>query len=92
MFNANLSHSLIIIIITVLISLVAFSQRRVMDSLIFWTPAIRQGEYFRFVSYGFIHADGFHLLFNMITLFFFGQAVEKFYRQYAFDMGFVIFI
>lgn len=75
-----------------LISLVAFSQRRVMDSLIFWTPAIRQGEYFRFVSYGFIHADGFHLLFNMITLFFFGQAVEKFYRQYAFDMGFVIFI
>lgn len=91
MFNADLSHSVIIIIITVLISLVAFSQRRVMDSLIFWTPAIRNGEYFRFVSYGFIHADGFHLLFNMITLFFFGQVVEKFYRQYAFDMGFVIF-
>lgn len=91
MLNTHLSHSLIIIIITVLISLLAFSQRRIMDSLIFWTPAVQRGDYYRFVSYGFIHGDGFHLLFNMITLYFFGQAVEKFYREYAFGTGFVLF-
>lgn len=32
-----------------------------------WTP----------ITYQFVHADGFHLLFNMISLFFFGPRVES---------------
>ncbi|MFB2538361.1 MULTISPECIES: rhomboid family intramembrane serine protease [unclassified Acinetobacter] len=85
------SHSILIIIITVAISLVAFSQRRVLDNLIFWGPAVQRGEYYRLFTYGFVHTDGFHLLFNMMTLFFFGRILEVFYRQFAFEMGFALF-
>ncbi|KAA8734373.1 rhomboid family intramembrane serine protease [Acinetobacter qingfengensis] len=91
MFNLPINHTISLIIITVVVSLVAFSQPRVMGRLIFWSPAIRQGQIDRFITYGFVHADGFHLLFNMITLFFFGSFIEQFYRQYAFNMGFALF-
>src|SRR4051812_42702589 len=37
----------------------------------------RKGEYFRFVSVGFVHADPGHLLFNMLTLYFFGREIES---------------
>jgi Rhomboid family. len=53
----------------VVISLIAFSNQKVMNRLLFWPPALSRGEYDRFISHGFIHADGAHLLFNMITLF-----------------------
>ncbi|WP_269913420.1 rhomboid family intramembrane serine protease [Acinetobacter sp. HY1485] len=86
------SHTLILILITVAISLLALSNQKVLFRLIFWAPAIKEkAQYDRFISYGFVHADGAHLLFNMITLFFFGSVMEKFFRQYCFDMGFVLF-
>ncbi len=34
------------------------------------------GEFYRMLTSGFIHADYTHLLFNMLTLFFFGTVVE----------------
>lgn len=86
------SHTLIIIMITVGISCLAFSNQAIMARLLFWPPAIQErAQYDRFISYGFIHADGAHLIFNMITLFFFGRIMETFYRQFCFDMGFVLF-
>lgn len=91
MFNIELNHSLFIIIITVIVSLLALNQRQIMERAVFFGPAIKQGQFDRFITYGFVHADGFHLLFNMITLFFFGRIIEGFYRQYAFDMGFALF-
>lgn len=87
----GLSHTILIIIITVLISIWAWKDERVMNRLIFWSPAVKQGQYDRFITYGVIHADGWHLLFNMMTLFFFGQAIEKFYTQFVNGMGFVLF-
>ena len=87
----NHTVSLILILITVIISLIAFSNQKVMNRLIFWPPAMQRGQYDRFVTHGFIHADGAHLIFNMITLFFFGSVIESFYRQYFFDLGFVLF-
>ncbi len=92
MLGLPFNHTVSIIIITVIISLIAFSNRKLMDRLIFWPPAITQrSQYDRFITHGFIHADGTHLLFNMITLFFFGSVIESFYRQYLFDMGFILF-
>ncbi len=92
MFGLSFSHTLAIIIITVVVSFMAFNQPRLMNRLVFWGPAIgQQGQFDRFITYGFVHADGFHLLFNMITLFFFGRLIEPIYRQYAFDMGFALF-
>ncbi|UUS64451.1 MULTISPECIES: rhomboid family intramembrane serine protease [unclassified Acinetobacter] len=91
MLGLPFNHTVTIILITVVISLIAFSNHKVMNRLLFWPPALSRGEYDRFISHGFIHADGAHLLFNMITLFFFGSVIESFYRQYFFDMGFVLF-
>lgn len=36
----------------------------------------RKKEYYRFITSGFIHANYQHLLFNMLSLFFFGYIVE----------------
>ena len=64
--------------ITCLVSWLAFNNRKLMDRLILWPPAIdRHRQYERLVTYGFIHADFMHLLFNMVTLFFFGQQIEQ---------------
>ena len=91
MLDLPFNHTVTIVMITVIISLIALSNQHVMNRLIFWPPAIQKGQYDRFISHGFIHADGTHLLFNMITLFFFGSIIESFYRQYLYELGFVLF-
>ena len=74
---------MIIIVLTSIISLLSFNNRKLMDSLIFWPPAINiHHQYYRFVTCGLIHADMIHLLFNMITLYFFGTALENYYMGY----------
>ncbi len=91
MLDLPFNHTIAIIIITAIVSFLAFNQRNIMNRLIFWGPAIARGQFDRFITYGFVHADGFHLLFNMITLFFFGSFIENFYKPYAFGMGFALF-
>lgn len=92
MLNLPFNHTFTIILITLALSFLAFSKQTVMERLIFWPPAISQrSQYDRFITHGFVHADGMHLLFNMITLFFFGSLIESFYRKYMFEMGFVLF-
>jgi membrane associated rhomboid family serine protease len=73
-----LSQTIIIIVLTAIISYVAFSNRKLYSDLILYPPAINQGQYYRFLTSGFIHADLQHLLFNMLTLFFFGRALENY--------------
>ena len=64
--------------ITCLVSWMAFNNRKLADRLILWPPAIdKHRQYDRLVTYGFIHGDFMHLLFNMVTLFFFGQQIEQ---------------
>ncbi|SPL72385.1 rhomboid family intramembrane serine protease [Acinetobacter stercoris] len=91
MLHLPFNHTITLIIITIIVSLLAFSNQNVMNRLIFWPPAMQRGQYDRFITYGFVHANGIHLLFNMITLFFFGSVIESFYRQYLYDLGFVLF-
>lgn len=84
--------TLIIIAITAIVSFMAFNNARLMNDLILWPPAItRSREYHRLVSYGLVHADFGHLLFNMITLFFFGRVVERFYTALLGTLGFALF-
>lgn len=74
------SFTVSIILLTSVISVLAFNNRRLMDALIFWPPAVHmRHQYYRFLSCGFIHADLMHLLFNMFTLYFFGTALENYY-------------
>ena len=84
--------TLVIIAITCIVSFMAFKNSRLMNDLILWPPAIaRQREYHRLVTYGVVHADFGHLLFNMITLYFFGRAIEKLYTHYLGMLGFALF-
>ena len=67
----------ILIAVTCVVTLLAFKNPALAGRLILWPPAIdRHKQYDRLVTYGFIHADFWHLLFNMITLFFFGRVME----------------
>ncbi|WEN14399.1 rhomboid family intramembrane serine protease [Rhodanobacter sp. AS-Z3] len=81
-----------IIAITCIVSFMALNNSRLMNDLILWPPAItRQREYHRLVTYGVVHADFGHLLFNMITLFFFGRAMESFFTAQLGPLGFALF-
>ena len=75
-----------------LVSWQAFERPRLLDRLILWPPAIdRHKQYDRLVTHGFIHADWSHLLFNMITLYFFGSLVESWFVPLIGPVGFVLF-
>src|SRR3546814_416992 len=88
----NLSITLIIVIATGIVSWLAFNNRQLLDRLILWPPAVdRHKQYDRLVTHGFIHADLGHLLFNMITLFFFGRPVEQVFVERIGVIGFVLF-
>lgn len=85
--------TLILLIITAVISVIAFSNQGVMRKLIHnpWMVHHRK-EYWRLISSGFIHADWMHLLINMFVLFGFGQAVEIYYEAYFGDKGTYYFV
>lgn len=84
--------TLLIIGVTCVISFMGFSNPELISRLILWPPAITRGkQYWRLASCGLIHADGQHLLFNMITLYFFGQLVESFLSPLISPLGFLVF-
>jgi len=73
--------TLTIIIVTCVITLAGFKNGKVVDELIFWPPAIsKKHQYYRFITCGLIHADYMHLIFNMLTLYFFGTFMEAHYQ------------
>ena len=67
---------LIIIAATAIISYIAFNNHALFEKYKFNVGSIlRDKEYIRLLSAGFLHADLMHLLFNMMTLYFFGPIV-----------------
>lgn len=80
----ELSITLIIIIITVFVSIGGFNNQKLVDDLIFYPPAVADGQWYRLFSCGLIHADVGHLLFNMFALFIFGAGQNKSGVEYAF--------
>jgi membrane associated rhomboid family serine protease len=73
--------TLTIIIVTCVVTLAGFRNGRVIDELIFWPPAInKKHQYYRFITCGLIHADYMHVIFNMLTLYFFGTFMEAHYQ------------
>lgn len=88
----NAPITLLLVAITCLISWQAWERTRLFDRLILWPPAIdRQRQYDRLVSHGFIHANGVHLVVNMVTLYSFGAAMEGFFAQRIGSIGYLAF-
>jgi membrane associated rhomboid family serine protease len=89
----QLSITIILLILTVLVSIGGFSNQKVIDDLIFYPPAVSQrGQWYRFFSSGLIHADYGHLIFNMLALYLFGRAVEDAFAELFGDAGRYIYL
>jgi membrane associated rhomboid family serine protease len=69
--------TILIIVATVLISMAAFSNSQLMAKYQLNPYQVYyRKEWHRMLTHGFIHVDWTHLIFNMLTLFFFGRYVE----------------
>jgi membrane associated rhomboid family serine protease len=87
-----MSVTFIIIGITVVVSFLAFNDRRLMDRLILWPPAVqRDHQYYRLFTHGLVHQDSMHLLLNMLGLYFFGPAIERLLNAMAGPWAFTTF-
>jgi membrane associated rhomboid family serine protease len=74
MYNLGLV-TIVIIAANVIMSLKGFEDRLFFEKYKFNVGSIRRGEQIRMISSGFLHVDTQHLLFNMLTLYFFADAV-----------------
>jgi membrane associated rhomboid family serine protease len=74
----------IIIGITAIVSIQAFSNSQLFSALLFDPWKVRhQHQWYRMFSHGLLHADWTHLAVNMFVLFSFGQGVEAYFSQLA---------
>lgn len=74
--------TLIIIIVTLIITFIAFRSEEVMSRLML-NPyqVVYKKEWYRLITHGFLHADWTHLIINMIVLYSFGTNVEKWFQE-----------
>ena len=88
----SINSNLIIVTVTCLVSILGFNNARLVQQLILWPPALsRERQYYRLVTYGFLHANPTHLLFNMLTLYSFGNGMDALYTHYLGPFGFALF-
>jgi len=69
--------------ITIITSYIAFNNSELKGRLLFHPYTIkRTNQWDRFLGHGFIHSNWMHLIFNMVTMFFFGINVEKAFKAF----------
>lgn len=80
--------TLIIIAATSIISFMAFNNGELFSKLKHY-PYLeyRHKEYYRWLTGGFLHGDPMHLIFNMLTLYFFGGLIEGWFSANFEDIG-----
>ena len=81
----------IIIALTAVISFIAFNNEFILNKCIFHTPSVKNNGWYRFITYGFLHADLAHLFFNMFALFLFGKEIENVFRSSFGDTSGIVF-
>ena len=70
--------TIIIIVVTAIISIMAWNNYGLMNRWIMNPYQISQhGQYYRLITSGFLHADWGHLFFNMLSLYVFGRFIEQ---------------
>ncbi|MEZ0607937.1 rhomboid family intramembrane serine protease [Fibrella sp. WM1] len=88
-----MSITLLLILVTVGISLAAWNNPGLMDRWIMNPYAVaHQGQYYRLITSGFLHADLSHLLFNMLSFYFFGGNVEAIFNQLFPGIGGIVLV
>ncbi|HTH58039.1 MAG TPA: rhomboid family intramembrane serine protease [Cyclobacteriaceae bacterium] len=88
-----MSITIILIGITVAISFYSFNRIDLLKRLMLNPYLIKtQGQYYRFITSGFIHKDHSHLLWNMFSFYFFGTAVELYFDSLFGDVGVYYYI
>lgn len=89
-----MSITLILIILTAGISFYAWSNQDLIDKWVFHPFSVhKKNEWYRFVTSGFLHADMTHLFFNMLALYFFGDAVERtFIGNFGYETGIALYL
>jgi membrane associated rhomboid family serine protease len=88
MYNLGLV-TIVIIAANVIISFKGFENRNFFETYKFNVGGIRRGEQIRLFSSGFLHVDMTHLLFNMITLYFFADPVISVLGNFKFIIIYV---
>src|SRR6185312_17495416 len=70
--------ALVIFVLTIVISAIGFRSPTLVDRMLFRPYyLVRKGEWDRLITSGFVHADLTHLLFNMLSYFFFAFMLER---------------
>jgi len=74
--------TLIIILITAAVSVIAFNRRKILYRLQLNPYQVwYRKEWYRMFTHSFVHADWVHLLINMFVFYSFGTAVELYFSQ-----------
>jgi membrane associated rhomboid family serine protease len=85
--------TVIFIVLTVTVSYIAFSNQNLVEKLIFYPPAIKNKQWYRLISYGFLHADLSHLAFNMFALYLFGTEIEAVFKNvFGVELGSLLYV
>jgi len=83
----------LIIGVTALTSFMAFNNHDLFLKMKHWPyQEARRGEWYRWLTSGFLHADPMHLIFNMLTLYFFGVYVESWFAALFPGIGSFIYL
>jgi membrane associated rhomboid family serine protease len=83
--NLAMSLTIVLVIMTGLISFQAFNNPAMREKLLFRPYFVKEnGEWYRFVTHGFVHADWTHLLVNMFVLWQFGKVIESVFTSLIF--------
>ena len=75
--------SYVIIFVTVVISVLSMSNEELFTKLKFNAYDVKHSNHwYRFFTYGFVHAGFVHLFINMLVLYSFGLIVESYFKMY----------
>lgn len=73
------SITVVLIIIISAVSIYGFQQPEFNQKMLFHPYMIRhRNEWYRFITSAFVHGSWMHLIFNMFTFYWFGEAVERY--------------
>lgn len=82
----TISITLLLIVMTGLISYQAFNNAAMRHKLLFHPASVAEfGEWHRFLTSGFVHANWAHLLINMYVLYQFGEVLEYLFTEKLFN-------